>query len=93
MAEAGLNDLDALAVPDEERRVEVAKVVEPRRRDLGALYGCTPGLAEAVPPERFTGLVREHEPVRADRELAQVLRERLCDRRGQGHGPIAGIGS
>jgi hypothetical protein len=78
MPEAHLHGLHGLAVTDEERRIEMAELVESRAvREPSPRDGWPPRLAEAIASPRRTGTVREDKPVSG--EARQVLGDSVDD--------------
>jgi hypothetical protein len=77
MPQPGLHDLDGLPVPDEERGVVVAQVVQAGAgRHPGASHRRPPDrVAEATAPQRLPRLIGEHQAEVAGRERLQVRGE------------------
>lgn len=93
MAQPRLDDLDGLAVADQERRVEVPQIMEPQTGQADAFNGPAPDLAEAVAAERSSLGVREDKSVSAGGPALEVGSERRRDDVGQRDGSHRGFAS
>ncbi len=84
VAEPGLDDLDALAVPDEQGGVVVAHVVEPGACRGASRRGGRPELnRDHVSVQRPAVRLMEHQPILPCPEPLQVRRERIGNDLGE----------
>jgi hypothetical protein len=91
--EAGLDDLDGFAVPDQKRCVVVAERVEAGAgRCVRRLHGFAPGIREPGAADRLAALVGEDKLVVVRRVLLEVTGERVGDGLRERDGADARVG-